>query len=207
MWTASAKAVDYRLLRKVDRCLQPGVPSAWHRSPSSSPLRGPASSLGCATRPALHAITKVLVAAERAFARHAEDADVRTAFLAAFADDGIWMTPTPMRLRDAYAARPAPADPRAVRLEWAPVISGICRVRRFRIHQRPDDTGRCATAAVTPQYGAYFSVWKRDAQQRWRVVLDGGIPSTITDSARDDAAVAGRPAEAFPSSARRAWRH
>ena len=62
---------------------------------------------------------ETLVAAERAFARHAEDADVRTAFLAAFADDGIWMTPTPMRLREAYAARPRPRS-RAVRLNGRP---------------------------------------------------------------------------------------
>lgn len=70
----------------------------------------------CATDPLLSRDHQSLVAAERAFARHAEDADVRTAFLAAFADDGIWMTPEPMRLRDAFAARPAPPDPGAMRL-------------------------------------------------------------------------------------------
>src|SRR5688500_13991758 len=80
---------------------------------------------GCATRDALDQDHAVLVAAERAFAWHAEVADVRTAFLTAFDEDGIWMTPEPMRLREAYASRPAPADPRAVRLEWDPAISGI----------------------------------------------------------------------------------
>ena len=133
---------------------------------------------GCASSPATQRDHEALVAAERAFARHAEDADVRTAFLAAFADDGIWMTPTPMRLRDAFAARPAPADPRAVRLEWAPAISGIAAAGDFGFTSGPSMLS-LRDGSRPPQPGAYFSVWKRDAQQRWRVVLDAGIPSTV----------------------------
>lgn len=131
---------------------------------------------GCATRHALDHDHAALVAAERAFARHAEDADVRTAFLAAFAEDGIWMTPEPMRLRDAYAARPAPADPRAVRLEWDPAISGIAASGDFGFTSGPS-TLSMRDGSRPPRHGAYFSVWKRDAQQRWRVVIDAGITS------------------------------
>lgn len=131
---------------------------------------------GCATRSGPSDHHETLVAAERAFAQHAEDADVRTAFLAAFADDAIWMTPTPMRLRDAYAARPAPADPRAVRLQWAPVTSGIAASGDFGFTSGPT-TLSLRDGSRPPQHGAYFSVWKRDAQQRWRVVLDAGITS------------------------------
>jgi ketosteroid isomerase-like protein len=131
---------------------------------------------GCATRPAFDRDHEMLVAAERAFARHAEDADVRTAFLTAFADDGIWMTPTPMRLREAYAARPAPADPGAIRLEWAPVISGISASGDFGFTSGPS-TLSLRDGSRPPRHGAYFSVWKRDTEQRWRVVLDAGITS------------------------------
>jgi|SRR5687767_6458415 len=131
---------------------------------------------GCATRGALDRDHAALVAAERAFARHAEVADVRTAFLAAFAGDGIWMTPEPMRLRDAYASRPAPADPRAVRLEWGPAISGIAASGDFGFTSGPS-TLSLRDGSRPPRHGAYFSVWKRDAQQRWRVVIDAGITS------------------------------
>jgi ketosteroid isomerase-like protein len=131
---------------------------------------------GCATRRAPSDDHETLLAAERAFAQHAEEADVRTAFLAAFADDAIWMTPTPMRLRDAYAARPAPADPRAVRLQWAPVASGIAASGNFGFTSGPS-TLSLRDGSRPAQHGAYFSVWKRDAQRRWRVVLDAGTTS------------------------------
>jgi ketosteroid isomerase-like protein len=116
-----------------------------------------------------------LVAAERAFAKHADDADIRTAFRAAFAPDAIWMVPSPMRLEDAYAARPAPADPRAARLQWHPVISGIAASGDFGFTSGPS-VFSLRDASRPPAYGAYFSVWKRDAQ-RWRVALDAGIQS------------------------------
>lgn len=131
---------------------------------------------GCATRDVLDQDHAELVAAERAFARHAEVADVRTAFLTAFDEDGIWMTPEPMRLREAYASRPAPADPRAVRLEWDPAISGIAASGDFGFTSGPS-TLSLRDGSRPPRHGAYFSVWKRDAQQRWRVVIDAGITS------------------------------
>ena len=116
-----------------------------------------------------------LVAAERAFAKHADDADIRTAFRAAFAPDAVWMVPSPTRLEDAYGARPAPADPRAARLQWEPVISGIAASGDFGFTSGPSMFS-LRDQSRPPVHGAYFSIWKRDAQ-RWRVALDAGIQS------------------------------
>ena len=116
-----------------------------------------------------------LVAAERAFAKHADDADIRTAFREAFAPDAVWMVPSPMRLEEAYAAHPAPADPRAARLQWEPAISGIAASGDFGFTSGPS-VFSLRDQSRPPSYGAYFSVWKRDAQ-RWRVALDSGIQS------------------------------
>lgn len=132
---------------------------------------------GCALAPQRSADHDALVAAERTFARHADDADVRTAFLAAFADDGIWMTPAPMTLRDAHAQRPPPADPRAVRLQWEPVASAIAASGDFGFTSGPS-LFSMRDGSRPPQHGAYFSVWKRDARGQWRVVLDAGIAAT-----------------------------
>lgn len=130
---------------------------------------------GCATTPSRNPDHEALVEAERAFARHAEASDVRTAFLAAFADDGILMTPAPKRLKDHYTARPAPADPRAMRLQWAPVASGIAASGDFGFTSGPS-TMTMRDGSRPPRHGAYFSVWKRE-RGRWRVVLDAGVTS------------------------------
>ncbi len=61
--------------------------------------------MACATPPAEHGDQRALVEAERAFARHAEATDVRTAFLAAFADDGIWIGECERSLRPPLDAR------------------------------------------------------------------------------------------------------
>jgi ketosteroid isomerase-like protein len=127
---------------------------------------------GCQTSPDHESLRE----AERAFARHAEATDVRTAFRAAFADDGIWMVPAPMTLREAHAQRPPPADPRAVRLEWGPVASGIAASGDFGFTSGPS-TLSLRDGSRPPQHGAFFSVWKRDAQGRWRVALDVGTAS------------------------------
>jgi ketosteroid isomerase-like protein len=128
----------------------------------------------CATNPTEreHA---ALVAAERAFAKHADDADIRTAFRAAFAADAVWMVPSPMRLEEAYAGRPTPADPRAARLQWDPVISGIAASGDFGFTSGPS-VFSLRDHSRPPGYGAYFSMWKRDGR-RWRVALDAGIQS------------------------------
>ena len=131
---------------------------------------------GCATVPRTSADHASLREAERAFARHAEETDIRTAFRAAFADDGIWMVPAPMTLREAHAQRLPPADPRAVRLEWGPVASGIAASGDFGFTSGPS-TLSLRDGSRPPQHGAFFSVWKRDAQGRWRVALDVGTPS------------------------------
>ncbi len=128
----------------------------------------------CATSP-VEREHAALVAAERAFAKHADDADIRTAFRAAFAPDAVWMVPAPTRLEEAYATRPAPADPRAARLQWDPVISGIAASGDFGFTSGPS-VFSLRDQSRPPGYGAYFSIWKRDAQ-RWRVALDAGIQS------------------------------
>ena len=68
-----------------------------------------------------------LVDAELAFARMGVRRGIRDAFLANFADDGIVFEPAPVRLRETWSARPAPADPLALKLDWKPAQAGVAR--------------------------------------------------------------------------------
>ena len=70
-----------------------------------------------------------LVDAELAFAQMGLERGVRAAFLAHFADDGVVFEPAPVRLRETWGARPAPADPLALKLEWKPAQAGVSRSR------------------------------------------------------------------------------
>ena len=122
-----------------------------------------------------------LVDAEFAFARMAQEQGVRAAFLANFAADGIVFEPAPVRLHEAWSARPAPADPKALRLEWQPAQAGVARSRDMGYTTGP----YTLTDTAHPdgiRRGVFFSVWQREANGPWRVVLDLG---TVTPEAAD----------------------
>lgn len=148
---------------------------------------------GCAGTPDDRART-ALVAAERAFARMSVERGLRTAFLATFADDGIAFEPAPVRLRETWSARPAPPDPRALTLDWRPVISGIARSGAMGFTSGPfllvDNSGR-----RPPAHGVYCSVWRRGADGDWKVVADAGIR---TPQVVDDASFGADPVVAPP---------
>jgi len=118
-----------------------------------------------------------VIDAELAFARLAEEIGVRPAFAASFAEDAVWMVPEPTTLAAAHAARPPPADPRAVRLEWHPAIAGIARSGELGFTSGPS-TLSLRDGSRPPAHSAYFSIWKRSADGRWRVALDAGVRSS-----------------------------
>lgn len=121
-----------------------------------------------------------LVEAERAFARMAVEQDVRSAFVANLADDGILFRPGPVRARDWFASQPLPADPKAVLLEWEPAVSGIAASGEFGYTSGPVRASLRA-GGKPPAYFVYFSVWKREAAGRWRVAIDAGtsVPEMV----------------------------
>ena len=115
-----------------------------------------------------------LVDAEFAFARMALEQGIRAAFLANFAPDGVVFEPAPVRLQETWGARPAPADPKALRLEWQPAQAGVAKSLDMGYTTGPSkltDTTREGRV----KHGVFFSVWQRDAGGVWRVVLDVGI--------------------------------
>lgn len=117
-----------------------------------------------------------LVDAEFAFARMGWQQGVRAAFLANFAADGVALEPAPVRVRDAWPNRPAPADPLALRLDWKPAQAGVARSHDFGYTTGPYTLWNAGDPA-RKRHGAFFSVWQRNANGTWKVVLDAGITS------------------------------
>ena len=119
-----------------------------------------------------------MVAWERAFAAATEQIGVRDGFLTFFAEDSVQIQRGPkvvlVPARNALAAQPLPKLPLPNRLIWEPFTGQVSS----------DGTMGWLTGSfvslneaqkVPVRQGAYFSVWKRQANGTWRVWLDEGI--------------------------------
>jgi len=124
-----------------------------------------------------------LVKAERAFARMSVATSQREAFLANFADDGVWFTPAPENTREAIGRQPAPAGPPARTLDWEPAVGDIAASGDLGYTTGPY-VSAARTADAAPRTGWFFSVWRwrRDAQ--WKVAADFGIEAPASGALR-----------------------
>lgn len=124
-----------------------------------------------------------MVAAERAFAADASARDTRAAFLEALAEDGLVFAPGPTSGKRVWEAR----KPNKSRLEWAPELAEIAASGDLGYTSGP--------FRLTPEgaekpavFGHYFTIWRKDADGKWKVVIDHGI---------------GHPEQPFPETVQR----
>jgi hypothetical protein len=129
----------------------------------------------CSTAPTYPDSTReALFDAERAFARDSTERGIRAAFLEHFAIDGIDFRPGPGVMRERMLARPAPADPLVLLLDWSPQAGAVARSGDLGFTTGPYSLRNQRDAKAPTRYGYFFSVWKRE-NGRWRVALDGGV--------------------------------
>jgi ketosteroid isomerase-like protein len=118
---------------------------------------------------------KELADAERAFAKLALAKGVAHSFHENFADDGIGFSPQPVKVKAAMAKRP-PLDttkPRAM-LDWYPVLSDLAASGEMGFNLGPSLLTPPPGDSAKPRHGYFFSVWKRQADGKFKVVLDIG---------------------------------
>jgi ketosteroid isomerase-like protein len=116
-----------------------------------------------------------LAASELAFAKRSVEQGMRAAFIEYFADDGINFAPDPGNTRARYRARPEAIEPFI--LDWHPAIAAVARSGDLGFTTGPYSiTGR-APAVREPAQGMFFSVWRRQPDGDWRVIVDGGAPT------------------------------
>jgi ketosteroid isomerase-like protein len=116
-----------------------------------------------------------LVAAERAFARTSVEKGVRESFLEFFADDGINFQPHPTKTREALLKRPAPAERPPVVLNWEPIFADVSRAGDLGYTTGPYTFTDRSPEKRPTRYGFYFSIWKKQPDDNWKVVVDAGI--------------------------------
>jgi ketosteroid isomerase-like protein len=115
-----------------------------------------------------------LVEAERSFARMSVATSQREAFLANFADDGMWFTPGPEVAKDALRKAPAPAGPPTRTLDWEPSTGDVAASGDLGYTTGPYVSSPKA-GEQPPTTGWFFSVWRRRPDAVWQVAADFGI--------------------------------
>jgi ketosteroid isomerase-like protein len=136
-----------------------------------------------------------LAAAESAFAAQSVREDMRAAFLAHFAPDGVFVRGGWVNARAWLAPRAAPP----IVLDWRPVHTEAAASGELGLSTGPWKITSKADATAPPAYGQFVSIWKREPGQPWRVAVDLGIshPQPVFwDTPLETVAVATEPAAA-----------
>lgn len=111
---------------------------------------------------------------ERAFAARAADVGWKRAFLEYFADDAVGFAgEEAVRAKDQL--RQAPDPPRDLQLLWEPRYGDIAASGDLGWLTGPSTTINPARNNGAPRYGNYASIWKRQADGRYRVLIDVGV--------------------------------
>jgi ketosteroid isomerase-like protein len=108
---------------------------------------------------------------ERAFARRARETTVRQAFIDFFADESIAFEPDPVPAREALRKRTTP-QPAGFELHWEPRLGDIAASGDLGYLTGPAEY---INPGKPNTYTCYFSVWKRQPDGEFRVILDVGI--------------------------------
>jgi ketosteroid isomerase-like protein len=142
----------------------------------------------------LQAELKALADNERAFAAMASQPDktVRDAFLAFVADDGVVFGPEgPTNAKAAFTAAPAP-PPGAPKLQllWWPIHAEIASSADLGWTTGPSKRVR----GDQVRYGHFVTVWKKQADGKWRFLIDHGIQTDEMSSLGPDTPIPPVPA-------------
>jgi ketosteroid isomerase-like protein len=107
---------------------------------------------------------------ERAFAKQAADTTLHAAFLEYFADESMNFNPDPGPARQRLRQQPD-AFPKELRMKWEPRVGDIAASGDLGYLTGPVESTRPGQPL---RYGNYFSVWKKQANGTYRVILDFG---------------------------------
>ena len=112
-----------------------------------------------------------LAAAESAFAAHSVREGMRTAFMAHFAEDGVFVRDGWRAARAWLAPRPDPP----ILLDWRPAHVEVAGSGDLGLSTGPWKLTSTAKPGEPPAYGQFVSIWKRESGGSWKVAVDLGI--------------------------------
>lgn len=113
-----------------------------------------------------------LAAAETAFAAHSVRQDMRAAFMAAFADDGVFIRDIGWAVSNNWL-RDRPAPP--IVLDWRPRYVEVATSGDLGLSTGPWKITSKADPSAAAAHGQFVSLWRRTGSGPWQVVVDLGI--------------------------------
>jgi ketosteroid isomerase-like protein len=121
---------------------------------------------------------RAMVDVEKRFYQTGQEQGTRAAFLAFLADDGIVFRPGPVNGKEAWGKRPETG----LDLVWEPTFAVIARSGDFGYDTGPAKWRAKKTDEKFSGYGHFISIWKKQKDDTWKVVLDCGIENTRSDA-------------------------
>ena len=125
----------------------------------------------CSEQDNSHDALQSLVESERAFARVSADSGMRKAFMNYLADEAIIFHPEPVRGKERYVNSPEVPG----MLIWQPAFADVSRDGKMGYTTGPWEFRQESKSDSADAYGDYISVWKKQDDNSWKVVIDVGI--------------------------------
>jgi len=112
-----------------------------------------------------------LTDAETAFAKMATEKGTRDAFLANLADEAVLFEPGPVNGKKTWEKR----SPSGSLLTWEPNFVAVSRSGDFGYTTGPWEFKQDPKDAEAKAFGQFLSIWKKQKDGAWKVILDAGI--------------------------------
>lgn len=119
----------------------------------------------------IHTNLQSLVDAEWAFIKLAKETNTRDAFWAQFTDETILFGEGPVNAKKSYENQ----KPNAGWLKWEPVYSDIAGSGDFGYNTGPWEFRPAKTDENAVAFGQFVSMWKKQDDGKWKLLLDIGI--------------------------------
>lgn len=128
-----------------------------------------------------------MVQAEHDFSATAVKEGFRDSFIKYFADDGIGFSPHPEKTREKLQKTPPQTGPRAIIFRWSTMTGDMSLAGDLGYSTGPVIYEDQTPAKRPPRHGIIFSVWQKQADGTWRVVVDMGCSTPQPVAAVDSA--------------------
>jgi len=114
---------------------------------------------------------RALVATENNFSHASVEHGIRDSFLQFFADDSIIFAPEPKNGKKFYANY----EDKGRKLIWQPIFATIANSADLGVTTGPWEMKSSASDDTSVAFGQFVSIWKRQPEKSWKVIVDVGI--------------------------------